>query len=522
MLCRKNIPQSRLFERPMDCTLIFPHQLFRNHPALATGRTIILIEEWLFFRQFRFHQQKIVLHRASMQAWHAQLTAEGMDTWYIDSQSAFADVRLLVPELRRRGYTSIHLAEPADDWLARRLRISAGVAGIALHQYPSPGFLNDLPALDAYTAGRQSFFQTDFYIAQRKARGILMDPGGKPVGGKWTFDAENRKKLPKGHRPPVIAFPEPDAFIREAVGYTEKHFPGHYGNAQAPLHGKFPWAWTHAGAAALLDDFLEHRLEGFGDYEDAMSVPEHFLYHSVLTPMLNIGLLEPAQVLDATLAYADRHQVPLNALEGFIRQVTGWREFIRMVYAYRGSFQRTRNYWGFKRKIPRQFWSASTGIGPVDVVIRKVLATGYSHHIERLMILGNFFLLCEFDPDDVYRWFMEMYIDAYDWVMVPNVYGMTQFADGGLMTTKPYISGSNYLRKMGDWETSVVPANGSTWQETWDGLFWRFMHRHRDFFGQNLRLGMLLGTFDKMPADKQQQHLQCAESYLQWLDKAAS
>jgi deoxyribodipyrimidine photolyase-related protein len=138
------------------------------------------------------------------------------------------------------------------------------------------------------------------------------------------------------------------------------------------------------------------------------------------------------------------------------------------------------------------------------------------------MILGNFFLLCEFDPDDVYRWFMEMYIDAYDWVMVPNVYGMTQFADGGLMTTKPYISGSNYLRKMGDWETSVVPANGSTWQETWDGLFWRFMHRHRDFFGQNLRLGMLLGTFDKMPADKQQQHLQCAESYLQWLDKAAS
>jgi deoxyribodipyrimidine photolyase-related protein len=504
----------------MDCTLIFPHQLFRHHPALAAGRPVILPEEWLFFRQYRFHRQKIVLHRASMQAYAHLLREKGWDPWYIDSQSPIADIRLLVPELKRQGYTSIHIAETADDWLERRLRISAGVAGIQVHTYPSPGFLNDLPALQAYAAGKDSFFQTDFYIAQRKSRAILLEPGNKPVGGKWTFDTDNRKKMPKGHRPPLIAFPEPDAYIREAITYTETHFHGHYGDAQPPLHGRFPWAWTHAGASALLDDFLANRLAAFGDYEDAMSVPEHFLYHSVLTPMLNIGLLEPAQVLDATLSYADRHPVPLNALEGFIRQVAGWREFIRMVYAFRGGYQRTRNYWGFKRRIPQQFWTGSTGIGPVDAVIRKVLDTGYSHHIERLMILGNFFLLCEFDPNDVYRWFMEMYVDAYDWVMVPNVYGMTQFADGGLMTTKPYISGSNYLRKMGDWETTVVPATGATWQETWDGLFWRFMDKHRDFFGQNPRLGMLLGTFDKMPGEKRQQHLAKADAYLQWLDHA--
>jgi deoxyribodipyrimidine photolyase-related protein len=355
----------------MDCTLIFPHQLFRHHPAIDPGRTVILLEEWLFFRQYRFHRQKIVLHRASMKAYAASLHAAGTKTWYVDSQSPFADVRLLVPELKRQGYTLIHVAEPADDWLERRLRISAGVAGIAVHTYPSPGFLNDLPALEDYATGKTSFFQTDFYIAQRKSRAILLEPGGKPAGGKWTFDTENRKKLPKGHRPPGIAFPGPDEFIREAITYAETHFPGHYGNAQPPLNGKFPWAWTHDGAEMLLDDFLANRLHGFGDYEDAMSVPEHFLYHSVLTPMLNIGLLEPAQVLDVTLSYANRHPVPMNALEGFIRQIAGWREFIRMVYALRGGYQRTRNYWGFTRKIPRYFWTASTGIGPVDAVILK-------------------------------------------------------------------------------------------------------------------------------------------------------
>ncbi len=190
----------------------------------------------------------------------------------------------------------------------------------------------------------------------------------------------------------------------------------------------------------------------------------------------------------------------------------GWREFIHIVYEREGVKQRTKNYWGFKRKIPAAFWKGTTGISPVDVVIKKVLATGYTHHIERLMVMGNFFLLCEFDPDEVYRWFMEMYIDAYDWVMVPNTYGMTQFADGGLMTTKPYISGSNYLLKMGDWKKGP-------WQETWDALFWRFMHVHRDFFTSNPRLGMLVKTFDKMLKEKQQLHLNNAETFLKTLDQ---
>ena len=239
---------------------------------------------------------------------------------------------------------------------------------------------------------------------------------------------------------------------------------------------------------------------------------ESFLYHSVLSPLINIGLLSPQQVVSEALKAGKKKNIPLNSLEGFIRQLIGWREFIRLVYEREGTKQRTTNYWGFKRNIPKSFWNGTTGIEPIDIVIQKTLKTGYCHHIERLMVLGNFMLLCEFDPDEVYRWFMELFIDAYDWVMVPNVYGMTQFADGGLMTTKPYISGSNYLMKMGDWKKGE-------WTTIWDGLFWRFMNEHRNFFSQNPRLGMLLKTFDKMPKEKQTAHLNAANQFLKKLDQ---
>jgi deoxyribodipyrimidine photolyase-related protein len=288
---------------------------------------------------------------------------------------------------------------------------------------------------------------------------------------------------------------------------VRQHFSNAYGQA-AP----FAYPTNHAEAAAWLDEFLAARLQHFGAYEDAMVMQEPLLYHSLLTPMLNIGLLNPQQVVDKTLAFAAVHALPLNSLEGFIRQIVGWREFIHQVYLRAGRQQRSTNYWGFTRQIPPQFWTGATGILPIDTVVKKALATGYNHHIERLMVLGNFFLLCEFDPNAVYHWFMEMYVDAYDWVMVPNVYGMTQFADGGLMTTKPYISGSNYLLKMSD------VAKGP-WTAVWDGLFWRFMHVHRNYFTQNPRLGMLVGTFDKMPAEKRAAHLAVAHQFLHQLDQ---
>ena len=290
--------------------------------------------------------------------------------------------------------------------------------------------------------------------------------------------------------------------------YVETYFSNNYASTE-----KFIYPTDHAGASLWLDEFLETRFEKFGSYEDAMVGSEHYLHHSVLTPMLNIGLLSPQQIIDRALQVGGNKNIPLNSLEGFIRQIMGWREFIRIVYEREGRHQRTQNFWGFERKIPKSFWLGTTGILPVDNVIQKLLQTGYSHHIERLMVMGNFMLLCEFHPDEVYRWFMEMYVDAYDWVMVPNVYGMSQFADGGLMTSKPYISGSNYLLKMSDYPKGA-------WTEIWDGLFWRFMHVHRDFFLKNPRMGMLVKMFDKMPEEKRNKHIAVAENFLKQLNKS--
>jgi deoxyribodipyrimidine photolyase-related protein len=502
-----------------EITLIFPHQLFKHHPAISQGREIYLVEEWHFFNQYRFHKQKLILHRASMKFYEQFLKDKGYHCHYINATDPLNNAEVLLKNLSSKGIKVVHYADTTDNWLEKKLHRQASISGIQLIKYPTPYFLNQLSEVSSFFDQRKKYFQTDFYTWQRKSRKILTEADGSPVGGKWTFDADNREKFPKNEKVPNYAFLSPDNLTKEAKIYIEKNFSGHYGNSNAPANGKFPWAWTFEGADILLDDFLKNRLVKFGIYEDAMVENADYLFHSILSPMLNTGLLEPAYVLEKTLAFANRHEVPLNSLEGFIRQIIGWREFIRIVYEKEGSYKRTRNYWDFNRKMPATFWSGETGIGPVDHVIKKLLKSGYSHHIERLMVMGNFFLLCEFDPDEIYRWFMEMYIDAYDWVMVPNVYGMTQFADGGLMTTKPYISGSNYLLKMGDWKKSIVPQTGKTWMETWDALFWRFMHVHRDFFLSNPRLGMLVHTFDKMSPEKKKLHLETAREFLHIIDQ---
>jgi len=500
----------------MDVCIVFPHQLFKQHPAIEKERAVYIVEEALYFNQFIFHKQKLLLHRASMQFYAEFLTTKKLTVHYINAQQEICSIEKLVQHLADKKVKQIHIAEVADNWLQRKLQKACIQATIELIIYRTPNFLNSMEEVSGFFKDRKIYFQTDFYIDQRKKRKLLLDASGKPQGGKWIFDADNRLKFPKQESAPAITLPAPNKYIKEAIYFTQKNYPNNYGSLNPPFvktNSQSGYPCTFEEAENWLDDFLKVRFSKFGIYEDAMAANEHVLHHSVLTPMLNIGLLNPQQVIDKALVAAVKYNVPLNSLEGFIRQVAGWREFIRIVYEREGSKQRTKNYWGFTRKIPRSFWNATTGIEPVDIVIKKTLQSGYSHHIERLMVLGNFMLLCEFDPDEVYKWFMEMYVDAYDWVMVPNVYGMTQFADGGLMTTKPYISGSNYLMKMGDWPKG-------NWQQIWDGLFWRFMHVHRGFFLTNPRLGMLVNTFDKMSTDKKNIHLANAENFLHQLDQS--
>lgn len=487
--------------------LIFPHQLFEKSVLTDNEFPVYLVEEHLFFKQFAFHKQKIAFHRASMKKYESYLKSKDKKVRYIDATESISDVRKLIPHLEEQGIKTIHLIDPVDDWLNKRMLKSAKEVGIQLEKHSSPLFLNSEEELESFfKPGKKKFLHNEFYIQQRKKRNILLEDEEKPTGGKWSFDAENREKYPKDQTPPNIMLPETDPEYEAAVKYTEKNFSKNPGKpSKKPLYPT-----DFEASEKWLHQFLESRLKEFGPYEDALVADQLILHHSVLTPLLNTGLITPEKVLDETLAFIKEKEIPLNSTEGFIRQVIGWREFIRGMYVFRGVEERTKNFWDFNRKIPASFYDGSTGIDPIDITIHKVLNTGYGHHIERLMVLGNFMLLCEFDPDEVYRWFMELFIDAYDWVMVPNVYGMSQFADGGLMATKPYISGSNYLMKMSDYKKGP-------WQKTWDGLFWRFMHVHRDFFTQNPRLGMLVRTFDKMGKEKQKAHLDAAESFLQKL-----
>jgi deoxyribodipyrimidine photolyase-related protein len=228
--------------------------------------------------------------------------------------------------------------------------------------------------------------------------------------------------------------------------------------------------------------------------------------------MLNLGLITPQQVLNRTLEAADSSEIPINSLEGFLRQIIGWREFMAAMYKRHGVTMRNSNFWNFEdRPIPDAFYQGTTGIPPIDDAIKRALDTGYCHHIERLMLLGNMMLLCGFHPTRIYTWFMELFVDAYDWVMVPNVYGMSQFADGGLMSTKPYISSSNYIIKMSDYKKG-------SWSEIWDGLFWTFMDKQREFFKTNPRMRMLISSFDKMNPMKKEKLLVDADNFLNHLD----
>ncbi|MHB0753936.1 cryptochrome/photolyase family protein [Polaribacter sp. M15] len=485
--------------------IIFPHQIFKTSDVLETVDDIILIEEYLFFNQYKFHQQKIAFHRASMKAYENYLIKQDKKVRYIDAIDELSDIRKLLPKLADDGVSKIHIIDPTDNWLEKHIHQSKG--RLEIIWYNNPLFINSKEKLSSFfKPTKKKFFQTSFYKNERKERAILMD-GKNPTGGKWTFDDENRKKYPKGKTPPIIHFPKHTNYHKEAAKYVHENFADNYGK----LNDFAVYPIDFESAEKWLTQFFEIRFHEFGAYEDAIVREEHFLNHSLLSPLINVGLLHPKKVIELAIEYANKNDIPINSTEGFVRQILGWREFIRGVYEAKGTEERTKNFWKFSRKIPKSFYDGTTGIQPVDDVIKKVNKTAYAHHIERLMILGNFMVLCEFDPDEVYQWFMELFIDAYDWVMVPNVYGMSLFADGGMMSTKPYISSSNYIMKMSNYKKG-------DWQQTWDGLFWTFMDKHRDFFLSNPRLGMLIRTFDKMNQEKKEVHFKNAKQFFKELD----
>ena len=490
-----------------EISLVFPNQLFEESVIHDLKLDTYLIEENLFFRHFNFHKQKLLFHRSSMMHYKNFLKYLEINVNYIESSEEISDVRKFILSLEN-DVDKIHLINPVDNYLERRIKSSCKKKGIQIVLYNNPSFINNEELTRKFfREDKKKFFHMNFYKEQRIDLGILID-NSNPVGGKWSYDDMNRMRFPKEKKPPKISYSEENIIYKEAKAYVKKEFENNVGE----IHDHIVYPFDFKSAKKWFNDFLKNRFYDFGPYEDAVVKDERVLNHSLLSPLINSGLLNPKFIINESIRFYKKHNIPLNSCEGFIRQIIGWREFIRGVYEIKGSYERTHNFWNFSRKIPKSFYNGTTGIEPVDDSIKKVIKSAYSHHIERLMVIGNFMLLCEFDPDEVYRWFMELYIDAYDWVMVPNVYGMSQFADGGLMSTKPYISGSSYILKMSDYKKGE-------WCEVWDGLFWNFMNKQRDFFIKNPRMRILISSFDKMDESKRNIHLKNAESFLKKLDK---
>jgi deoxyribodipyrimidine photolyase-related protein len=492
--------------------LLFPNQLIDDHAGFSLDiDDVVLIEDDLFFKDcqysIQFHNKKLMLHRASMKAFAAKLVERGLKVSYFNWQPHALEslLKKLTENETSDKPVEIIVSDTVDFALNKRLKALEKQNNIKLRWLRSQLFLNSNEENTTYRAGKKRWFMADFYKYQRRKFDILMESDGKPTGGKWSFDEENRKKIPKKLRKeiPVLKFPSENEWVIEAREYVNNNFPQAFGSSE-----DFEYPITHDAALAWLDEFIQQRFTLFGPYEDALVPGQGWLYHSVLTPLLNIGLLTPKLIIDKAISYTENHEVPISSLEGFIRQIIGWREFMRATYVDLGVDMRTTNHWNHTRKIPSSFYTGTTEITPIDDVIKRTLKTGYCHHIERLMVLGGFMFLCEFDPDEIYRWFMELFIDSYDWVMVPNVYAMSQNADGGLITTKPYFSGSSYLKKMG-----YDDLEGD-WCEVWDGLYWKWINEHQDTLSKNPRWAMMCAMARKMDSDKLNAHISNAEAFL--------
>tara|TARA_B100000482_G_scaffold33046_1_gene21016 strand:- start:1184 stop:2653 length:1470 start_codon:yes stop_codon:yes gene_type:complete len=486
----------------MDISIIFPNQIFENSKLLDESSKIFLIEEYLFFNQFNFHKQKILFHRMTMKSYEKFLKKKKLDVVYIDSTENISDIREFIRNLDKK-IQSIKIYDPVDNWLSRRINDSCEEKNIKIENYNNPLFINNNEDLETFfRSDKKKFFQTSFYKKQRVKLDIMMI-GDKPEGGKWTYDDQNREKYPKNKIPPEIDYPKKDDNYNEALNYLNNNYKNNYGL----IDDENIYPYNFQLAKKWLDDFFITRFYEFGPYEDAVVKEKSILNHSVLSPLLNTGLINPKELIKRTINYHYENKIPINSTEGFIRQIIGWREFIRGVYVCKGTEERNKNFWNFSRKIPSSFYSATTGIDPIDDTINKINKSGYANHIERLMIIGNFMLLCEFDPNEVYRWFMELFIDSYDWVMVPNVYGMSQFGDGGLMSTKPYISGSSYILKMSNYKRG-------DWCMIWDSLFWNFIDKQREFFLTNPRMRMLVSSFDRMDIEKKEKLINTANKFI--------
>ena len=474
----------------MKLFVLLGNQLFNPKYLKNLGCTdVYMAEDFGLCTIHKHHKLKLYFFLTAMREYKDELKTSGINVHYrLLSDNGKSYTENLI-EFLKGSHTEINYFEIEDKPFEFEF-LYLKDKDYTLIEHKSPMFLFTREEFEEFHKGKQNFRMASFYKYGRTKFNVLLEKETDPLGGKWSFDEENRKKIPKGLDLPSLPEFTLSKYHNDVSTLVEEHFtdhPGELGNIWFPV--------TRKQAMKSLKVFLEKRIENFGIYEDAMVPNKNFLFHSTISPLLNIGLLTPEEVLELTIDAFKKKALPLNSVEGFVRQILGWREFIRGIYQQKSDYQVKKNFWKHKRRLTQHWYDGTTGIDPLDDCIRRTSMDGYHHHIPRLMIISNIMNMSEIHPDDINKWFMEMYIDSSDWVMIPNVYGMATYSDGGLMSTKPYTCGSNYILKMSNYSKGE-------WCDIVDGLYWRFTDKHRSFYEKNARMSFLTRTLDRMNPER--------------------
>lgn len=451
-------------------------------------------------RHVASHKQRTVLFLSAMRHHAKLLRARGVTLRYVTLDDA-ANTQSLEGELRRAidalAPTRVAAIRPGEWRVLRMIETTCEALGTTFEMHEDPHFLATPAEFEEWAEGRRELVMEHFYRVIRRKYAILVDDDGQPEGGQWNFDAKNRRRF-SGDRaaiPPRVQHP-PDTITKGVMRTVEERLPDLPGSLES-----FNWPATREQALAELEDFVAHRLPLFGDYQDAMVAGEPWMYHSLLSAPLNLKLLDPREVVARAVEAYRQGRAPINAVEGFVRQIIGWREFIRGVYWLEGVDYAERNALAQHRPLPALYWTGETEMRCLQESVGEVLRNGFGHHIQRLMVTGNFAMMAGVDPREVSDWYLGMYVDAIDWVTLPNTLGMSQHADGGVVGTKPYAASGRYIEKMGDYCRGCRFDPGMRTGESacpFTTFYWDFLIRHRRRFGANRRMALMLKHVDAM------------------------
>lgn len=484
---------------------ILGDQLHLDQAAIASVKTlqsppetpVLMVESHRWVQQRNYHKQKLVLVWSAMRHFAAELTAAGYPVTYFETDTFASALPRFISDTHIR---ELRVMDPADLPMRSRLVELASSLDCKIAHIPNNHYVWTHQEFGDWAASRQRLVMEDFYRAGRKRFQILMS-GDQPVTGRWNFDKENRKPARTDLEFPAPASFEPDRVTRTVIDKVERDYGSHFGSLES-----FAWGVTRTQAWQVLDRFIQTRLDRFGPYQDAMVTGQPTMWHALISPYLNLGLLQPLEVIQEIERAYRENRAPIASAEGAIRQILGWREYVRGLYElYMPTGYSDLNWFDHQRPLPEFFWTGKTDMNCLHQTLQQVIDSGYAHHIQRLMILGNFALISGINPQALEDWFHSAFIDSYDWVMQTNVLGMSVFADGGMLATKPYAASSNYIHKMSDYcEHCRYNRKNKTGNDAcpFNTFYWDFLRRHREQLGNLGRMGLVLANLKRLSPEQ--------------------